>query len=163
MSGLTQRVVIFCRPGGSSSSTDMSRSPYKVSARVRGMGVADITSTCGRVSPRSLKTARWTTPNRCCSSTTARVSRGISTDFWIRAWVPMRMSTSPSRAFRCTSSFSFLPILPSRRPMVMGFCAGSMWARITPSSAGFRKGPSSLDTVRKCCSARISVGAIIAP
>ena len=35
------------RPGGSSSITDTSRSPYKVIANVRGMGVAVITSTWG--------------------------------------------------------------------------------------------------------------------
>ena len=36
------------RPGGSSSRVDRSRSPYSVMARVRGIGVAVITSTSGR-------------------------------------------------------------------------------------------------------------------
>ena len=35
------------RPGGSSSSTETSRSPYTVSASVRGIGVAVMCSTCG--------------------------------------------------------------------------------------------------------------------
>ena len=47
----------------------MSRSPYTVSASVRGIGVAVITSTCG-VPPFSRSAARCSTPKRCCSSTT---------------------------------------------------------------------------------------------
>ena len=39
------------RPGGSSSITLMSSSAYRINARVRGMGVADMTSTCGRCAP----------------------------------------------------------------------------------------------------------------
>ena len=43
----THIVVTGFLPGGISSITDTSRSPYRVMARVRGMGVAVITSTCG--------------------------------------------------------------------------------------------------------------------
>ncbi len=59
------------RPGGISSITERSRSAYAVSASVRGIGVAVMTSMCG--SPAS-RAARWRTPKRCCSSitTTAR-------------------------------------------------------------------------------------------
>ena len=42
-----QRVTIGVRPGGSSSSTLTSRSPYTVIAAVRGIGVAVMTSTSG--------------------------------------------------------------------------------------------------------------------
>ena len=42
-----QRVSMGVRPGGISSITEISRSPYSVSASVRGIGVAVITSTCG--------------------------------------------------------------------------------------------------------------------
>ena len=42
------RVLIGSRPGGRSRMTDTSRSPYSVSASVRGIGVAVITSTSGR-------------------------------------------------------------------------------------------------------------------
>ena len=40
-------MTIGLRPGGSSSITLTSRSPYRVSASVRGIGVAVITSTSG--------------------------------------------------------------------------------------------------------------------
>ena len=39
------RVSIGWRPGGFSVSSEASRSPYAVIVSVRGMGVADITST----------------------------------------------------------------------------------------------------------------------
>jgi hypothetical protein len=62
------------RPGGSSSSTLTSRSPYTVMAAVRGMGVAVITSTSGTAWPPSSalarSAARCSTPKRCCSSMT---------------------------------------------------------------------------------------------
>jgi hypothetical protein len=65
-------VVMGVRPGGNSSSTLTSRSPYTVMAAVRGMGVAVITNTSGTSSPSPLSrsAARCSTPKRCCSSTT---------------------------------------------------------------------------------------------
>ena len=42
---VTAKVSIFCLPGGKESITDISKSPYKISASVRGIGVAVITST----------------------------------------------------------------------------------------------------------------------
>ncbi len=42
-----------------------------VMVRVRGMGVAVMTRTSGRV-PCWMSEARWTTPNLCCSSMTTR-------------------------------------------------------------------------------------------
>ena len=52
---------------------DTSRSPYVVSASVRGIGVAVITSTSG-CSPFARSVARCSTPNRCCSSMTTSPS-----------------------------------------------------------------------------------------
>ena len=62
-------VTIGVRPGGSSSRTLTSRSPYTVIAAVRGIGVAVITSTSGTAPPAlSRRAARCSTPKRCCSS-----------------------------------------------------------------------------------------------
>ena len=66
--------------------TDTSRSPYTVSASVRGIGVAVITSTSG-IRPFARSVARCTTPKRCCSSMIARPSE--------------RKCTSPARARAC--------------------------------------------------------------
>ena len=60
-SGPSRWVLTFCRPGGISSMMERSRSPYRVSARVRGMGVAVITSRWG-VPPFSLRAVRWASP-----------------------------------------------------------------------------------------------------
>ena len=59
------------------------------------MGVAVITSTSG-LSPLPRSVARWATPKRCCSSTTARPSRRKRTPSWTRAWVPTTQPTAPS-------------------------------------------------------------------
>src|SRR5256886_3640729 len=44
-------------------------------AKVRGIGVAVITSTCGGIAAFAHNLARWATPKRCCSSTIARPRR----------------------------------------------------------------------------------------
>ena len=64
------------RPGGSSSSTVRSSSPYSANARVRGMGVAVITSRCGvlavvSVLPRASR-KRWCTRSRACRPTRSK-------------------------------------------------------------------------------------------
>ncbi len=74
--GRTHTVSIGCRPGGSSSTTVMSRSPKTTMAAVRGMGVAVMTKRSGSPpvgpgAPLSRSWARCSTPNRCCSSMTA--------------------------------------------------------------------------------------------
>ena len=69
----SRAVLIGSRPGGVSRITDTSRSPYTVSASVRGIGVAVITSTSGQ-SPLPRSVARCSTPNRCCSSMTTSPS-----------------------------------------------------------------------------------------
>ena len=89
-----QRVTIGVRPGGSSSRTLTSRSPYTVIAAVRGIGVAVITSTSGTAAPAfSRSAARCSTPKRCCSSTTTTPRLWNATPSWISAWVPMARST----------------------------------------------------------------------
>ena len=96
-------------------------------------------STCGR-SPESA--CRCSTPKRCCSSTTATARSANTTSRWISACVPTTICASPdsiaARAF-------FPPPLPV-----------SSTDR-TPSSE------QRLSTVRKCCSASVSVGTISAP
>ncbi len=85
--GASRRVAMGWRPGGSSSSTDCSRSPNRARARERGMGVALMTSQWGS-RPFCLSASRWRTPNRCCSSTTTSCSLRNVTASWNRAWVP---------------------------------------------------------------------------
>ena len=79
------------RPGGFSSRTERSMSPYCASVRLRGIGVAVITrmSAAAPLSPRSI---RWRTPKRCCSSTTASRRSRKATSFWNSAWVPTRIA-----------------------------------------------------------------------
>ena len=90
-------LVIGWRPRGSSRSVEVSRSPYTVSATVRGIGVAVITSRCG-VTPAGALARNWSrcsTPNRCCSSTTTMPRLWNSTASCSSAWVPMTMPTWP--------------------------------------------------------------------
>ena len=51
------------RPGGSSSMMEHVMSPCATSASVRGMGVADIASTCGGGLALAFSRARCDTPN----------------------------------------------------------------------------------------------------
>ena len=71
-----RRVAGARRPAGRSSRIEASRSPWRASASVRGMGVADSTSRCGSGAPAGAAPARAppadATPKRCCSSTTTR-------------------------------------------------------------------------------------------
>ncbi len=98
-------VLIGRRPGGISSSTEMSRSPYAVIASVRGMGVAVITSMSG-IHPFVRSAARCLTPKRCCSSTTTRPRPWNSTPSWISACVPTVTWARPSAARACACSRS---------------------------------------------------------
>ena len=59
-----------------------------------GIGVADISSKWGLVSPVN-RVFLWLTPNRCSSSMMANASLGISTDSCMREWVPIIRSISP--------------------------------------------------------------------
>ena len=64
-----------------------------MSASVRGIGVAVMWRTCG-LRP-SASAERCSTPKRCCSSTTATARSRKPTSFWISAWVPIAICTSP--------------------------------------------------------------------
>ena len=102
-------------------------------------------SACG-VSPSGAlasSAARWRTPKRCCSSTTHRARSRNSTGSSISAWVP-------------TSSWSWPePSAPSR--------SRRRAAGVEPvSSSSGSAPPSRRSSVRWCCSARVSVGAISA-
>ena len=84
------------RSRGAVSITDMSRMPESDMLRVRGIGVAVIArwSTCGAIAfSRSLAE----TPKRCSSSTISSPRSRKATSFDSRRWVPMTMSTVPSR------------------------------------------------------------------
>ena len=54
--------------------TEMSRSPYRMMARVLGMGVALMTIIWGKL-PLLPRSSLWATPNRCCSSVITRANR----------------------------------------------------------------------------------------
>ena len=114
-------------------------------ARVRGIGVAVIISRCGSCPwPMSLarRASRWATPKRCCSSMMASASRLNSTLSWITAWVPTTSVASP------------LAIRANMMRRSLGFWLPVSQAVFTPS------GSSQPTSLAKCCSARISVGAI---
>ena len=122
-------------------------------ARVRGIGVALIMRRCGSPatseapSPILLRSAsRWATPKRCCSSMIARARLRNCTCSWITAWVPTTSAASPlamsaSISVRCF--FFWLPVNQATR-----------------LPRGASKGSSQPTSLAKCCSARISVGAI---
>ena len=129
-----------------------SRSANSVIARVRGIGVALIMSMCGSsASPSGLLSAslprrarRWATPKRCCSSMIARPSRAKRTCSSITACVPTTSAASPE----ATCSSIAARALPLRLPVSQ--------ATVMPSGA------SQPTSFFRCCSARISVGAISA-
>ena len=78
-------------------------SPHWVSSRVRGIGVAVITSTSVRVALVAEAAGAASTPKRCCSSITARPRSRNATASWNSAWVPTTMRHArhpPARAAR---------------------------------------------------------------
>ena len=113
-------------------------------ASVRGIGVALIISRCGCRSALPRSASRCATPKRCCSSTIARPSRANSTDCSISACVPTSRSTSPAATAARTLRFSL-----SRTELA---------SHATRAPTRCIHGP----ILRRCCSARISVGAISA-
>ena len=116
-----------------------------IRASVRGMGVADMTSTWGETAPPfSAKAPRWATPKRCCSSAMTRPRSRYSTPWEKRAWVPTTRSISPAARADSRAFFSF----PFTDPV----------SRATRTPAGARRA----SMVRACCSASSSVGAIMA-
>ena len=109
----TTWVAIGERPAGSSASVETSRSPNTVIATVRGIGVAVITSTCGR-EPAALSrsASRCSTPNLCCSSMTTSPRSANCTRSSSRACVPMRMPASPVNASDSAERRARTPVEP---------------------------------------------------
>ena len=137
------KVMTGLRPGGSSSIILTSRSPYNVMANVRGMGVAVITSTWGGCWFFAHNLALCATPKRCCSSTTARPRLLNCTVSSMTAWVPTKMF-----------------MLPLARP------SSTLWRRFPftmPVRSSIRRfiPVKKSQIVARCCSARISVGAMM--
>ena len=120
----TTFVCTAARPAGSSVRVEISRSPKTVIATVRGIGVAVITSTWGGVPALSVRAARCSTPNRCCSSTTTRPRSANWTCSCSSAWVPITMPASPLAAWSIASARAALGIEPvSRTTRVASACA----------------------------------------
>ena len=115
---------------------------------MRGIGVALIISRCGSRSPWSCSfsrnASRWATPKRCCSSMMARPSLAKRTCSSITACVPMTSPASPDATCASIASRCLPFLLPVSQ------------ATVTPSGA------SQPTSFLRCCSARISVGAISA-
>ena len=80
-------VVIFLSLNGKSVNVETSKSPYKVKAKVRGIGVALIKSKSA-FSPLDVNSILWLTPNLCCSSIIAKPSEPYEISFENKAWVP---------------------------------------------------------------------------
>ncbi len=137
------RVYIGFLPGGSSSITLTSRSPYIVMASVRGMGVAVMTRICGGLVLFAHSFALCATPKRCCSSMTASPSRENCTVSSMTACVPTSMSISPA--------ISDWRISLRRLPFTMPVSSSTLTGM----------SPRNFLIVARCCSARISVGAMM--
>ncbi len=100
--------------------------------------------TCWPCRPFSLSCMRCWTPKRCCSSTITSARRWNVTPSWNSAWVPTAMCTSPL----ATAAMAL------RR--VRAGCEPESSATVMPS------GRNQASSVRQCCSASSSVGAISA-
>ena len=90
------------------------------------------------------RAALCSTPKRCCSSVMTRPRRRKATPWERRAWVPTTKGSSPDARAARTFRFSFAFMEPVRRP------------------TGMPAGASMAARVLQCCSAKISVGAIMA-
>src|SRR3989344_9236071 len=99
------------------------------------MGVAVIESKCGAMLSLRTSFLLWAVPNRCCSSITTRAKFLNLIDFWIRAWVPIKIGISPFTVhFRsCALEISVQPegftlegnlrqLEPVISPMFIGKC-----------------------------------------
>ena len=131
------------RPAGFSLMLMTFRSPYNVMARLRGIGVALITSMSG-YSPLASSASRWLTPKRCCSSMMTRPSFAKYTSLLNRACVPMTTLQSPIWSSPRMTFFSAAGVAPTK---------SCTWI-----PAASKNGLSDL----KCCLARMSVGTISA-
>ena len=97
-------------------------------ATVLGIGVAVITSTCGRLSAALARSAsRCSTPNRCCSSITTRPRSANWTCSVSSAWVPITIPASPVKASDSAERLAAAPIDPVSRATLVAFSAPSSW------------------------------------
>ena len=88
---------------------EISKSPYKINAKVLGIGVAVITKTSG-LFPFSVIVLLCLTPNLCCSSVTTK-PKFLKITFSSKiACVPIKISIFPSANLFKISSFFFLVI-----------------------------------------------------
>ncbi len=136
-------MVTGLRPGGSWSITDTLRLPYTVIAKVRGIGVAVITSTCGATEFFFHNRALCATPKRCCSSITTNPRFLNVTLSSSRACVPTRIWSEPLSSWLCMVSRSAFFVEPVRSFMFIPIGAARLYS------------------ISKCCEASISVGAIM--
>ena len=121
----------------------MSKSPYNISAKVLGIGVAVITKTSG-LFPFATIVPLCITPNLCCSSVTTKPNLLNSTSSTRSEWVPIKISISPLFILSNISFLFFLLVPPNNISHFMLY-----WFNILLNSS-------------KCCEASIAVGAIIA-
>ena len=94
----------------------------------------------------SLSARRWATPNLCCSSMMAKAKFLNCTCSWMTACVPTTNAASPlamSASISVRSFFFWLPV-----------------SHATRLPNGVSSGSSQPISLRKCCSANISVGAM---
>ena len=95
-SGRRIPVRIGIRPSGGVRRSETSRSAYRTWPRVRGIGVAVMSRTCGAPPPAFASSApRCSTPKRCCSSTTASARSANATPSWSSACVPTTTAAWP--------------------------------------------------------------------
>ena len=135
-------VRIAIRPSGAVRRVDTSRSAYRTWPRVRGIGVAVMSRTCGApFRAFASRAPRCSTPNRCCSSTTASARSANATASWSIAWVP-----TTTRA---------CPVASASYALVRPFAPSEPVSRIT----SIPRSSSSPPTTSRCCRARRSVGA----
>ncbi|MNL34950.1 hypothetical protein D3C87_1569480 [compost metagenome] len=115
-------------------------------ASVRGIGVAVMINWCGHMRPPTpfcRNASLCCTPKRCCSSMITSARFLNCTSSWNNAWVPTTIGVP--LAICSSAATRFLPLsLPASHATSM------------PSGSSQRL------KVMKCCSARISVGAISA-
>ena len=141
-SGRRMPVRIAIRPSGAVRRVDTSRSAYRTWPRVRGIGVAVMSRTCGApFRAFASRAPRCSTPNRCCSSTTASARSANATASWSIAWVP-----TTTRA---------CPVARASYALVRPFAPSEPVSRIT----SIPRSSSSPPTTSRCCRARRSVGA----
>ena len=99
-------------------------------ATVLGIGVAVMTSTCGRLSAALARSAsRCSTPNRCCSSMTTRPRSANWTRSSSSAWVPITIPASPVK----TSDRAARRAAAPDRPGQQGHAGGVLRAAQLPA------------------------------